>query len=344
MALGSPRGAVMTRTRRLGFAAVTLLVVAVLLAGCGSTSGGAAARHVTVVLDWTPNTNHAGVYLAKADGLYNRAGLDVEIIEPGEAGGLPELAAGRATFAFSYAEQLLPARAQGTPVVSIATVLTTNTSSLVSPADRAIHRPRDLEGHTYGTFGGQIERPLIEALVRCDGGDPTKVKFLDVGNADYTVGFRKHAYDAVWVFDGWDVIRLRDVAHLAVTTIPFRGYLQCIPDWYTPILAANERLLRDDPGLVRSFLKATAEGYRRAAAHPAAAAAALIAAVPESDRTLVRTSARFLAPFYLARGRWGVQDPAVWRRFAAFLRTNAIITGGPDVATAFTNAFLPPTR
>ena len=334
----------MTRRRRPQIAFVALCLLAVFLAGCGSAGSGASPRHVTVVLDWTPNTNHAGVYLAKAEGRYARVGLDVEIIEPGEAGGLPELAAGRATFAFSYAEQLLPARAQGTPVVSIATVLTTNTSSLVAPADRAIHRPRDLEGRTYGTFGGQIERPLVEALVRCDGGDPTKVKFLDVGNADYTVGFRKHAYDAVWVFDGWDVIRLRDVAHMPVTTIPFRDHLDCIPDWYTPIIAANERFLRDDPGLVRAFLQATDAGYRRAASDPDAAAAALLAAAPESDRTLVRASAHFLAPFYLTGGRWGVQDPAVWKRFDGFLRDNAIIDGGPGGSTAFTNAFLPPAR
>jgi len=333
----------MTARQRRSFVALAAAVLtAGFLTACGSETPSASPQKVTVVLDWTPNTNHSGVYLAKRDGLYATAGLDVEIIEPDEGGGLPQLAAGRAQFAFSYAEQLLPARAQGTPVVSIATVLTTNTSSLVAPADRAIHRPRDLVGKTYGTFGGQIERPLIEALVRCDGGDPTKVKFLDVGNADYRVGFRKHAYDVVWVFDGWDVIRLRDIEHMAVTTIPFRDYLRCIPDWYTPIITTTERLARDRPDLVRSFLSATAEGYRRAAADPQAAADALDAAVPESDRALVRASAAFLAPFYAtAPHAWGVQDPRVWARFDTFLRDNKILTGGPPVTTAFTNDFLP---
>ncbi len=326
---------------------LTGLAAATLLGGCGGSGPAtpASLRKVTVVLDWTPNTNHDGVYLAKQEGLYRKAGLDVEIIEPAEAGGLPQLAAGNAQFAFSYAEQLLPARAQGTKVVSIATVLTTNTSSLVAPADRGIHRPRDLTGKTYGTFGGAIERPLIDALVRCDGGDPAKVKFVDVGNADYSVGFRKHAYDTVWVFDGWDVIRLRDLQHTAVTTIPFRAHLDCIPDWYTPIIVTTEQIARTDPGLVRSFLKATAEGYRTAAADPQRAADALIAAVPESDRALVEASARFLAPFYLAPSTgWGYQRPVVWERFDHFLRAQKIIAGGPPVATAFTNAFLPQER
>ena len=171
-------------------------------------------------MDWTPNTNHTGIYLAKQRGDYAQAGLDVEIIEPGQDGSIAPLAAGRAQFAVTYAEALLPARAQGTPIVSIATVLRTNTSSLMSPADRKITRPRDLAGKTYGTYGGPTEEPIVRALVACDGGDPDTVTFVDVGNADYGVGFRKRAYDAVWVFDGWDVIRLRDIAKTPITTIP----------------------------------------------------------------------------------------------------------------------------
>ena len=326
---------------------LVLITLALVFAGCGSGSDnpGAGRRSVTVVLDWTPNTNHSGVYLAKQKGLYDRAGLDVSIVEPDQAGGVAQLVAGNATFAFSYAEQVLPAREQGTPVVSIATVLTTNTSSLVSPADRGIRRPRDLAGKTYGTFGGAIEEPLIKELVRCDGGDPNAVKFVDIGNADYNVGFRKHEYDVVWVFDGWDVIRLRDIAKTAVTTIPFRDHLDCIPDWYTPVLVTTERTLADDPGLVKAFLAATAAGYGMAAADPAAAAAALIDAVPESDRDLVNASARFLAPFYLdAKGNWGHQNPAVWERFDAFLRRARILTEPSPVDSAFTNDDLPPPR
>lgn len=326
-------------TTRIVLAAIALLT-SPLLIGCGNDDD-PARRSVTVVLDWTPNTNHAGVYLARARGAYARAGLDVDIIEPDQAGALAQVAAGNAQFAFSYAEQLLPARAAGAPVVSVATVLTTNTSSLVAPADRNIRRPRDLVGRTYGTFGSPIEEPLVRALVRCDGGDPDGVRFVEVGNADYAVGFRRNAYDVVWVFDGWDVIRLRDIDGGDYTTIAFRDYLDCIPDWYTPLLAATEATLRDDPTLVRDFLAATAEGYRTAAADPAAAADALITAVPETNAPLVRASSRFLARYFQGPQRpWGFQDPAVWRRFTRFVTDNDIIA---DVAAdeAYTNDYLP---
>ncbi len=324
--------------------AATILLAGVLtmtaVTGCGESND--SAQKITVVLDWTPNTNHTGLYLAKQQGEYIKAGLDVAIVEPDQAGGVAQVAAGNAQFAFSYAEQVLPVRAQGTPIVSIATALRTNTSSLVSPTDRRLTRPRDLAGKTYGTFGGPIEEPLIKALVACDGGNPDDVTFVDVGNADYSVGFRKKAYDAVWVFDGWDVIRLRDIAKTPITTIAFRDHLDCIPDWYTPVIITTETILREKPDLVRAFLTATAKGYRTAITSPQLAADALMSAVPESDRTLVDASARFLAPFYAASPEaWGRQDPAVWERFDAFLRRAKIITNQAPVGEAFTNDYLP---
>jgi ABC-type nitrate/sulfonate/bicarbonate transport system substrate-binding protein len=322
----------------IALAAVMPLLV---VTGCG---GGATApaTKVTVVLDYTPNTNHAGVYIAKQQGLYAKAGLDVDIVEPDQSGSIAQVAAGNAQFAFSYAEEVLPRRAEGTPVVSIATALRTNTSSLVAPVDRHIIRPRDLVGKTYATYGGPIEAPLIKALVACDGGDPDAVKFVDAGTTDYRVGFRKRAYDVAWVFDGWDVIRLRELTKTAITTIPFRDHFDCIPDWYTPVIVTSETVLKQQPELVRRFLRVTAEGYRTAIASPQVAADALLAGAPESDRALVTASARFLAPFYAtAPASWGRQDPAIWARFDAFLRTAKIVTGPSPVAAAYTNAYLP---
>ncbi len=321
---------------------VAASVMALSVVACGDdASTGAGPKKVTVILDWTPNTNHAGVYLARQKGYYQRAGLDVKVIEPDQAGALAQVMAGNGQFAFSYAEQVLPLRAQGSDVVSIAAVTRTNTSSLVSPADRGIRRPRDLEGKTYAGFGGDIEKPLIEALVRCDGGDPAKVKYVDVGNVDYTVGFRRKAFDAVWVFDGWDVIRMRRIQKTPVNTIQFRDHLNCIPDWYTPVIATSGTVLKEQPETVRAFLAATAKGYEDAAKHPSEAAAVVMQAAPESDQALLVPSARFLAPFFLdANGRWGHQDPGMWEGFNAFLRTNDI-TAPESAEGSFTNDYLP---
>ena len=337
---------------------VALGAVASLAAACGgddangATAGSSAGagndgdgdRKVTLVLDWTPNTNHSGFYLAKAKGLYSDEGLDVTIVEPGESGGLPQIAAGNAQFAVSVAEALLPARAEGAEVVSVGAILAHNTSSLVIPADRGVKSAKDLEGKTYAGYGGELEKALLDALVTCAGGDPAKVNYVEVGNVDYRIGFDRGDYDAVWVFDGWDVIRLRELEAMAVTTLPFYGVgpASCLPDWYTPLVATSQQLIDEDPELVRAFMKATAAGYEAARTDPEAAAGALLAAAPELDADLVTRSAVYLSSRYGDPGQpWGVQRPDTWSEFAAFLVKNALLAPEVNPAAAFTNEFLP---
>jgi ABC-type nitrate/sulfonate/bicarbonate transport system substrate-binding protein len=322
---------------------VALACLALVAGGCADDASDNAAeqRKVTLMLDWTPNTNHSGIYVAKHKGYYDKANLDVEILQPGEQGALAALGSGSVDFAVSVQESLIPARAQGVPVVSIAAILSTNTSSLVSLASDNITRPKDLEGKTYGGYGGELEQHLVKSLIQCDGGDPSKVKFIDVGNVDYRTGLEQNNYDFVWVFDGWDVLRLRQQS-VALNTISFAANFGCIPDWYTPLLATTEKKISDDKDLVSAFTDATAQGYRDAIADPSAASDALLAGAPELDPTLVKESSKYLAKYYAKPGQpWGVQDKAVWTRFEEFLRTAKLTEKPVDVDKAFTNQFIP---
>ncbi|MEJ7582816.1 MAG: ABC transporter permease/substrate-binding protein [Acidimicrobiales bacterium] len=349
LALAAPRphhqGAIMKRLILLSTAAVLTAAVAI---GCGTgggsrSAGGDGGRDkITVVLDWTPNTNHGGIYLAEAEGWYRRAGLDVTIIEPGDAGALQLLGSGRADVAFTAQEELVPARAEGVPVVAIAAAIQHNTSSLLSLAGSAIRTPADLAGHTYGGFGGPLEKALVTTLVECSGGDPSEVRFAEVGDVDYRVGLEKEQYDFVWIFDGWDKIRLAELEQVDVSTIPFIDHRDCIPDWYTPMLAATESGIEERAGVLERFMEVTARGYRTSMAQPGAAADALLAAVPELDADLVRRSATYLSSRYADEpDSWGRQDGAVWRRFVAFLADAGLIDDEIDVTAAFTNRFLP---
>lgn len=299
-------------------------------------------RAVTFMLDWTPNTNHAGVYAALAQGWYEDAGLAVEIIEPGAGGVEQAVAAGAAHFGVSVQENVIPAREQGVPVVSVAAIIASNTSSLVALGSEGIARPRDLAGKTYGGWGGPLETALVSRLVECDGGDPETVEYAIIGNVDYLVGMERNHYDFVWIFDGWDGIRYTRVLGEDVVTIPFIDYTECIPDWYTPVIIAGEDLIADDPDLVRDFMEATARGYRFAMENPAEAADILLEAAPELDGALVRASADYLATRYAAdAGDWGRQTLEVWTRFEAFLREAGLTEAPIDAEAAFTNEFLP---
>jgi ABC-type nitrate/sulfonate/bicarbonate transport system substrate-binding protein len=308
----------------------------------GDRRGPTDAARFTVVLEWSPNTNHAGMYLARDRGWYRDAGLDVRFVEPGDASSLQVLAAGRADVAVSVQEELIPARAEGLPVRSVAALVQHNTSSLVSPKSDKITRPRDLEGKTYGGYGGQLEAALVDKLVDCDGGDPGTVKKVEVGEADYRVGFERDQYDTAWIFDGWDGIRLADLEHVALDRIPFIDHTDCIPDWYTPLLATSERTTSKRGGDLRAFVAATVRGYQAAMAHPEDAAAALLEAAPDLDQDLVQRSARYLSTRYADDpATWGRQSKAIWDDFTTFLEEAGLVEDGFRADEAWTNDYLP---
>lgn len=302
---------------------------------------------VTVVLDWTPNTNHSGLYVALDKGWYEDAGLDVTVIEPGETSGLQLLAAGQADFAFSVAEGLLPARAAGADVVSVATVIEHNTSSLLSLTSDGISRPRDLEGKKYGSYGSDLETAIISSLVACDGGNPALVEHVPLVSDDFRIGLTQDQFDAAWVFDAWDTVRLGDVDKMDVSTIAFRDWFDCIPDWYTPLLATSANTIDESPDVVKAFVESTARGYAAAMEDPDAAAAALMEAAPELDEALVTASSTWLADKYADSPQaWGVQDASTWTEFSNWLADNDILDGeaidtAGGIDSAWTNEFLP---
>lgn len=325
-------------------AALTLAALGLVAVACSSDEPepAEALTPVTLMLNWTPNNHHAGIYIARANGWYREAGIDLTIVEPAAAGADQVVAAGGADFGISQAESILPARAAGADVVSIATLLPHNDSSMMALAASGITRPRDFQGKTYGGYGGPLENELLDRLVECDGGDPSLVKRVEVGNIDYLAGMDQGRFDFVWVFEGWDALRAREVEGRPINSVAFIDYLDCIPDWYTPTIITSAKTIEERPELVRAFLAATARGYQVAIDDPEQAATLLLQAVPELDEALVRASATYHASRYADEGRpWGVQEADVWTRFEAFLRQSGLLEVDVDPATAFTNDLLP---
>lgn len=332
-----------TRTVTRASALMALAAASSLTACSGSAdSTDAALTPVTVVLDWTPNTNHNGLYLALEAGWYRDAGLDVTVIEPGETSGLQLVATGQADFAYSVAESLLPARVAGVDAVSVAAVIQDNTSSLLSLAQDGITRPRDLEGKRYGSYGSALEIAIIDALVECDGGDPSLVEHSPLVSDDFRIGLTEDHFDAAWVFDAWDTIRLGEVDGLGVSTLAFRDWTDCIPNWYTPILVTSAGTIAGSPTVVAAFVDTTARGYRAAMNDPQAGADALLAAAPELDRELVEVSSAWLARHYaVSPEQWGIQDASTWESFNTWLTEGGLLVGDTDLDHAWTNRFLP---
>ncbi len=163
---------------------VTLLLVAATTATVCGASEPAELTPVTFMLDWVPNTNHTGIFVAKTNGYFEDAGLNVTIIQPGEVYPEAAVGSGAADFGITFQESLTLARAEDVPVVSIAAVLQHNTSGFASAAALNVTSPADWEGLRYGAWGSPFEEPTLEVLMGCAGADFSKLEIVNTGWSD----------------------------------------------------------------------------------------------------------------------------------------------------------------
>ncbi len=311
-----------------------LAVAAVASATCWGTEA------VRVALDWTPNTNHTGLLVARDRGFYEAEGVELRLVEPGPTVALQLVAVGQADFGISSQEYVTMARAQGIPVVSVATLYPHNTSGFAAAADRNIQTPSDLAGKTYAGWGSEMEEAMIRTVMALHGEDPTTVNVTNIGTIDFTTAVRLGIADFYWVFYGWQGV------HAELEGIDFDFILLSdlaeVFDYYTPVLITSERLLGRDPDLVARFLRATARGYTTAAREPETSAELLLDYAPELDRDLVIASQRWLTDVsILSVESWGFQEERVWREFSAWALEAGLIGNPIDPLGAFSNAYLP---
>ncbi len=326
----------------------TTLLLALLMAcspqpaaPAGSSAPPAELTDITVMLDWVPNTNHTGLYVAQSQGFFKEAGLNVSIIQPGESTAEQVVAAGSADFGVSYQEGVTLARVQNVPIVSVAALIQHNTSGFASRAGAGISRPKDFEGKTYGGWGSPIEQAMLSLLMQCDGGDVSKVNILDSGYADFLTITERGDIDFAWIFYGWDGINA-ELKGVELNTVMLNEWQECVPDYYTPVLITGEKMIAERPELVKAFVGAVAKGYESAIANPEQAADILLQAAPENDPALVKASQQWLAKQYQADApQWGRQSEQVWQRYADWLLEQGLLEQPLDAAAAFDNSFLP---
>lgn len=299
----------------------------------------AAAHKVTLILDWFPNTNHSGIYLAQAKGWYAAQGVEVDIQVPADPSASMKLVgAGNADLGISYQPAVEIARAQDVPVVAVAAILQHNTAAYAAKSSSNITRPKDFEGKRFATSGlAQIE-PTLRTVMKCDNADFSKVEMVNVGQR-LSVALLADQVDVSPMLPAWEGIEL-ELKGNQLTYISQRDY--CVPDVYTLVFIGGEQTLAEKPEAVRRFLAATAQGYEHAAKDPDEAAEVLLKATPTLEPTLVKKSQEVLSGQYLAEApRWGVMTLEQWKKHADWMAENKLIAKPIDAAKAFSNEYLP---
>ena len=332
----------MTKTPSLLALAVALLLAA-LGAGCGEKEDvlePGESRPFTLMLDYFPNADHAGIYAAQGTGEFRDAGLDVTIRQPPDpAAPIKQVAAGRVDLAVSYEPEVLRARDQGLRVVSVGALVRKPLTSIISLPKAKIKSPRDLKGKTVGTAGIDYQSAYLRTILIDAGVDPQTVEERNVGFS-FTPALLTGRVDATlgafWNYEGTELRRRgRDPQ---IVRMERAG----VPTYDELVLVANQSSLARDEGKIRSFISALARGTRALAREPRYIHA-LMDANPDLDEGLQRAVVAKTLPLFLPpKGKpFGYQDPEAWQEFVAWMNENRLLESTADASGAFTNDLLP---
>lgn len=324
--------------KRLKKIIVSILAVAVLM---GSLTGCGSKGKITFVLDWTPNTNHTGLYVAEAKGYFKEAGIEVEIVQPPEDGAEVLVGSGKAQFGVSFQDSMMPAITgdHPMPIEAVAAILQHNTSGIISRKGEGMDRPKGMEGKKYATWDLDLEKATIKNVVEADGGSFDKVELIPSTVTDEVSALKSKSVDAIWIFYGWAGIAT-EVAGLETDYFAFADINSAL-DFYTPVIIGNKDYMKENPAVTKAFLSAVKKGYEFAIENPQEAADILCKASPELDPQLVLASQNYMKDQYKAEvGQWGYMDPVRWNGFYNWINETGLSETMIPENTGFTNEYL----
>ncbi|WP_430906088.1 ABC transporter substrate-binding protein [Maribacter sp. 2-571] len=284
-------------------------------------------KALSIALDWTPNTNHSGFFVAQQQGFYAEVGLQVDIVSPQmdnySTTPAKKLELGQVDFALCPFESVLSYRVKEAPfdAVAIATLFQEDLSAIVTLSESGLERPKDLDGRSYASYKARYEDAIVAAMVKNDGGKgELKLEYRDKLGIWETLLTKKA--DATWVFMNWEGIQAqnRGIALNAFLLSDFG-----IPYGYSPIIMAGKSAAAASTKEYRLFLEATRRGYLYAAEHPKETVALLAPLCSEQDGDIdLMQSQRYTAPFYGTSETWGLMEKERVLLFLNWLAENGL--------------------
>lgn len=300
----------------------------------------ALAEDVTMILDYVPNTNHTGLYVALHNGYFSEEGLNVNIIEPTEGATATLVAVGRGDFGISYQEEVTMAVASEDPlpIRAVAAVIQHNTSGFATAKSKNIASPKDFEGKTYSSWGGPGEAATIHAVMDSVGADFDKLDIVISDGSGFAALERN--IDIMWFYEAWDNVKCQ-LAGFPITYMELRQFDERL-DYYTPVIITSESMIEKNPETVRKFLAAAAKGYEYAISNPEESAKILQQYAPDYDLDMLTISQEYLSPKYAEDApRWGEMKDEVWNGYTDLLVEYGVLPEAIPAARLYTNEFLP---
>ncbi|HET8955065.1 MAG TPA: ABC transporter substrate-binding protein [Solirubrobacterales bacterium] len=333
----------MTR-HRIWALALAVLALTLALAACGEKSEDTTGDRegFSLTLDFYPNPDHAGIYMAEKLGYFEEAGLDLGISTPSDPS-LPikEVAAGRSDLAVSYEPEVALAREQGLDVVAIAALVNRPLTSMIWLQKSGIKGIGDLKGKTVATAGIPYQDAFLKTILARVNLTPSDVKAVNVGFGLLPALLGGSAQAMLGGFSNVEGVDLRERGKAPVVTpVDKLG----VPTYDELVLVARRQSLEENPEKFRLFLAALQRGTEAAVKQPGAATDAIVEANPDLEPKLTAAEVKATLPLLAARteGRpYGYMDPAAWSTFAGWMRDNELIQSLPNAKELLDNGYLP---
>jgi putative hydroxymethylpyrimidine transport system substrate-binding protein len=324
--------------------AVALLALSLGLTACGekSESVDGEPQPFTLTLDFYPNPDHAGIYMAQKLGYFEEAGLDLEIQTPSDpAAPMKLLAAGRTDLAISYEPEVILAREQGLDVQAVAALVNRPLTSMIWLKKSGIQGVAGLRGKTIATAGIPYQGAYLKTILARANLKPADVKTANVGFGLLPALLGGRAQAMLGGFSNIEGVDLRlRGSQPVITPVDQLG----VPTYDELVLVARRTQLEEDPQAIRSFIAALARGTAAAASNPQAAAKALLEANPDLDPKLTKAELGVTLPLLdPPRGKqpYGYMNPGQWREFTGWMRDNELIDGLPATSDLLSDDYLP---
>ena len=316
-----------------------LLVALLALSGCGTTGGERPNETATLLLDFTPNAVHAGIYVASSRGFDEAEGVKLQIRKPSAStDALKLLQGGRADLAILDIHDLGIAREKGRDLVSVMALVQRPLAAVL--AQPSIRTPKDLEGKRAGVTGLPSDSAVLRSVVRGAGGDPDRVRETTIGfeAVKALLARRVAGATAFWNVEGVALKEKRPAMR------EFRVDDFGAPSYPELVLTVTRETLEDHPSLVKAAIRALQRGYGEAQTDPESAVATMVAEEPELDADALAAEFDAVAPAFTAGARdFGQLRPAVLEAWADWDVEFGILDERPAIGEAFDTSLVGPT-
>lgn len=291
-------------------------------------------QELIIALDWVPNTNHTGLYVALDQGYFAKQGFDAKIVQPSEDSTSTLVASGRADFGVYFQPNMVKRLNKGEPITAVAAITQSNSAGLLSLKSLGATSPADLNGKRYSTWEDPVDDATVASVV---GDDLVKIPGE---STDATTALRMNQFDYILAYYSWDGI------HAGIKGVDTNFFYlkdtNPVFDYYSPVLIANSKALADNPERYKKALAAIEAGYLYAAKNPEESAKILMKHAPEINPELAMASQAYISPTYLDKnGQWGRFDYARWNSFFDWVYQHKLIDKPFAPQAGVSNDYLP---